>query len=57
MLVLWVQGVAILFSPFPALRVAGPVAVAALVVLGSTISEVMLTWTVFPSAHDFFHLP
>ncbi|MCH7479304.1 MAG: hypothetical protein IIA14_14540, partial [SAR324 cluster bacterium] len=55
--VLWVQGLAVLFSPLPSLRVIGPVAVAAVVALASTISEIVLTWPIFFNAHNFFHLP
>ena len=57
LVVLWVQGLAVLFSPLSLLRVIGPVAVAAVVAVGSTISEVVLTWPIFFNAHNFFHLP
>jgi hypothetical protein len=55
--VLWVQGLAVLFSSIPSLRVIGPVAVASLLAVGSAIAEAVLTWPIFFSAHNFFHLP
>ena len=57
LVVLWVQGLAVLFSSIPSLRVIGPVAVSVVVAVGSTISEIVLTWPIFFSAHNFFHLP
>jgi hypothetical protein len=57
LVVLWVQGWAVLFARIPSLRVTGPVTAAAVVASWGMISELLITWPIFSSVHNFFHLP
>jgi hypothetical protein len=57
LVVLWVQGWAVIFARIPSLRVAGPVTAAAMVASWGMISELLLTWPIFSNMHNFFHLP
>jgi hypothetical protein len=57
LVVLWVQGWAVVFSWSPTLRVLGPLMMSAVVASWAMISELLITQSVFSSLHNFFHLP